>query len=240
MKIIFRLLLLLVPAALLSSCNLNNDIISRNVTQTVRPVPPFSMVDIRDGFQVDIVKGSPQRVIIELPEELQRYAYADVFNGELKISLDKSIDPRSVNIKRVQIFMPYLNSILASNGSEVYSPDAFNTSIFNIDVDNGAYVKANIFTDKLDAIATNDSDIEVQGEAGTLFVKEISNNSRLLAFRLQADNADLLLFGRSLAEVNTRYNLTVDAADQSTVRFIGYPTIYQKLSGGSVIIDSNR
>lgn len=240
MKNILRTILLLTLVASLHSCVIDNDIIPEDITSTTRPTPPFDGVDIRDGFKANISWGPRERVIVEVPDEIQRYVYTDVYNGELRVTLDKGINPGSVRVKQVYIELPYLNSILASNNAEVYSPNRFSTNIFNIDVTSGAYVKAQIDSDRLEAIATDASDIEVYGDAGTIFTKEISGNSQFLGFKLHANNADLFLLGQSLAEVYTTNNLKVEASGQSTVRFIGFPSIIHKLSGGSQIVDYNR
>jgi hypothetical protein len=232
-------LLLLVLPFVLSSC-LKESITPGNVTSENRITPTFSKVNVSDGFQVEIVRGSGYEVAVEAPEGFLRYIYTSVQpNGELSILLDDSINPSEVSHKRVLIAMPALTSIVASGGSEVYTTGIFSSSRFTIDADGGSFVETNIATDELNLWASGGSDVRVYGEASFLNAQEVSGASRVFGFRLLTDIANLALSGGSEVQITAINQLNVKASGASTVKFAGYPDITKDLTGGSQIIDSN-
>jgi Protein of unknown function (DUF2807). len=200
----------------------------------------FDKLKVEDGFQVEVMRGSPTEVVVEAPDGYQNYIHTEVNgSGELCIYLDKAIMPQDVKHKRVLITMPILGSITAWDGSEVYTTGIFNTSKFYIDADNGSYVETNIATNELSVIASAGSEVKPYGEAGTLYLNELSGNSKLYGFRLLTSQSYLKVSGGSEAQVTAVDMLNVTASEASIVKYAGHPNIAHTLTGGSLLIDAN-
>lgn len=239
MKIAFKVILLAF-VLIFTSC-IKEEFGPGDVTAVNRiGIGYFDKLKVEDGFQVEVVRGSHIEVVVEAPDGYQDNIHTDINGvGELCIFLDKAIMPQYVKHKRVLITMPLLRSITAWGGSEVYTTGIFNPSKFKIDADGGSYVETNIATDELSVIASTGSDVKPYGEAGILYVEELSGNSKLYGFRLLTSHSDLNLKGGSEAQVTAVNKLVVTASEASIVKYAGHPNIVHSLTGGSQLIDAN-
>ena len=78
------------------------------------------------------------------------------------------------------------------------------------------------------------SELVLNGRSG-LVIGEISGASQLYAFDFPVNEADLDLSGASRARVKVAKFLKVDASGASNVRYLGDPTVEQRLSGSSSV-----
>lgn len=239
MKVAFKIILFAF-VLIFTSC-IKEEIGPGDVTAVKRiGIGYFDKLKVEDGFQVEVVRGSHIEVVVEAPDGYQDNIHTDISGtGELCIYLDKAIMPQDVKHKRVLITMPVLSSITAWNGSEVYTTGIFNTPKFHIDADNGSYVETNIATDELNVIVSAGSEVKPFGEAGALYVDELSGASKLYGFRLLTSLSNLNLLGGSEAQVTAVDKLVVTASEASIVKFAGHPNIIHSLTGGSQLIDAN-
>ena len=206
---------------------------------TSRIVAPFAAVKASDGFLVDILRGNRQEVVVEAPEGFQDLIYTSVVEGELRIELDRSIDPRDLPRKRVFIVVPYLNSVTAHSGAAIYGVGIWDAPQFYVDVDGGSYAEVNVGTNLLNLWASGGSEVKLTGEVQQLYADEISGNSHVYAYRLLTGQATLNLSGSSYVETTCVGLLNVSASGGSTVKYLGYPQVIHSLTGGSQVIDAN-
>ncbi|WP_320053181.1 head GIN domain-containing protein [uncultured Acetobacteroides sp.] len=239
MKVAFKVILFAF-GLIITSC-VKEEVGPGDVTAVKRiGIGYFDKLKVEDGFQVEVVRGSHIEVVVEAPDGYQDNIHTDISGtGELNIYLDKAIMPQDVKHKRVLITMPVLSSITAWGGSEVYTTGIFNPTKFKIDADGGSYVETNIATDELKVVASAGSEVKPYGEAGSLYVDELSGNSKLYGFRLLTSLSDLNLLGGSEAQVTAVDKLVVTASDASIVKYAGHPNIVYSLTGGSLLIDAN-
>lgn len=78
------------------------------------------------------------------------------------------------------------------------------------------------------------SELILKGKSG-LVIGELSGSSQLYAFDFPVDEADLNLSGASRARLRVAKFLKVDASGASNLRYLGDPTVEQRLSGSSSV-----
>lgn len=89
--------------------------------------------------------------------------------------------------------------------------------------------------DRLSVNLSGSSELTLNGHGG-LTLGEISGASQLSAFDFPVDEVDFNLTGASRARVRVAKFLKVDASGASNVRYLGNPTIEQRLSGSSTVV----
>lgn len=235
MKTVFKIILL--SMVLFATSCVKEEIYPDDIVEEERlGLGNFDMIKAESGVQVDVFRGGRFSVFVEAPEELQRYIFTQVRNGELQIGTTRSIDLRDVHI---EVTLPRIYVATALDGAEILSKSIFDADTFKADADNGGHIVMGITTDELTVFASAQSDVELYGGTDALFVDELSGNSRLFAFDLKTNLSDLKLSGASEAQVTAARELRVVAIENSLVRFRGFPLVTQTLSGGSRVVNAN-
>lgn len=89
-------------------------------------------------------------------------------------------------------------------------------------------------TDRLSVNLSGASELTLNGRGG-LALGEISGASQFYGFEFPVDEIDFNLSGASRARVRVGNFLKVDASGASNLRYLGNPTIEQRLSGNSSV-----
>jgi hypothetical protein len=186
---------------------------SGRMATEVRELRDFSSVDVSSVFHVEITAQSEFHVEVEADDNLLQYIETEVRNGELHISLDKSV--KSKNPLRVRIGAPNIERIEASGASKVYLSDLKNS--------------------KLEIDTSGASKIEVSGETDQLIV-DVSGASHINAADLRSVNATVDASGASRVNVNVSGELRSEASGASNINYVGTPTnVIKKTSGASSV-----
>ena len=179
----------------------------------VRDVRDFESIDVSSVFQVEVVAQGDFHVEVEADDNLLQYVRTEVSNGELQISLDKSV--KASNPLRVRITAPNIERLEASGASKVNITDLKNSE-FVVD-------------------ASGASKIQVSGETAGLTV-DVSGASHVNAVDLNAVNATVDASGASKVNISVSGELRSEASGASNISYTGTPTnVYKKTSGASSI-----
>ena len=205
-----RSLLLLIPAAgaalALAGCAVHDD--GPRTSQT-RDVAAFTRLESRDGVDVRLHVGEPQRVRVHAGGKVIDDVRTEVRGGTLVVSFDR-------------------DSFL-DNGHVLV--DASVPELTRIDTSGSGDVAADgLRADALEVRSEGSADLALQGTAGRLTVSlEGSGDADLGA--LAARDARVALKGSGDVDVRADRHLDIDIEGSGDVRYHGNPELNQSIDG---------
>jgi RNA polymerase sigma factor (sigma-70 family) len=131
---------------------------SGNIVTKEIDVTGFTSVDVRSGFNVEIINGKKFRTAVTVDDNIFPYVAADKDGSKLSIGLEshnKSLEPTKL---KVEITMPSLEEVRASHGTQMVMRGFKSAKDF----------KAHVF---------HGSSLEGDFEAGKLLVLEVGHGS---------------------------------------------------------------
>ncbi len=120
-----RIVLLIIVFQGFISCGEDAPECFRRAGDTIRyeiPVEGFSSIYISEGIELVIQQGSETRVTVETGENIREYIYADVIDGELRLTNRNNCNwVRDYNITTVYVTTPQLEKIYSASQFAVRS-----------------------------------------------------------------------------------------------------------------------
>jgi hypothetical protein len=187
---------------------------SGNIIDREFDLQGFTVVNVGNGFHVEIVQGSEYRISVSIDDNMLDRLVVQKDGDKLKIDL-KPGSYSNLNLEAV-ITAPSLNGVELSGGSHGDVTGIDSSSEFSVTLSDG-------------------SEVVIVGSAGTLRV-DASDGSRLDLSRFEVDSAVVVLSDGSHGSVYADERLDVDMSDGSHLDYYGDPTLGRiDLSDGSTI-----
>lgn len=221
----------------LSSCN-EISVTPGNTVTTTRSAQGFSHLEVSDGFEVEITRGTAEALRVEAPEGFQPYIKTEVENGTLRIYLQEHVSSSGLSPEKVYLTVTNLEGVTASGGSRITSMDTLRSAAFSIAGSGSSVFTFPLQVSELNCEASGSSELNLSGAAEGI-ATNFSGSSRLHAFDLATTSATINGSGSSRFEVRVSSALAVSTSGGSETYYKGHPAITQSLSGGSRIIDAN-
>jgi hypothetical protein len=141
----FKILLIVVAVATLSSCNFDINLGQidgdGNVTTETRiEGESFDEIKAAAGIEVFLTEGTETKVVIEADNNLHEIISATIENGKLTIKTEENIG-RSKS-KKAYVTYTSLKGIYASSGSEISSTSVLKSETLDLDASSGSDIDA--------------------------------------------------------------------------------------------------
>lgn len=190
-------------------------------TNVVESLAAFDKLQVSDGVEVVVNRGENQQVSVSGDQSAVAELAIASAEGTLSISWPQ---PREVEILRVDVTMPSLAQVNASNGARVQALSGFDAAAMTIRANAGASVDG-LFNvaGAMDVAAEAGSRVALGGSATTLNA-DLVNGSQLLADQFATADATVSTIGGSSAVVNVSGTLNATATQGGSVRYVGTPT----------------
>ncbi|MFB9295799.1 head GIN domain-containing protein [Persicitalea jodogahamensis] len=235
---VLKIALVLVVVSSLQSCiyinTRDNDIPPRGVATRDLNLNNFDQLAMGSAYSIRVKKG--ENFSIKATGELNDLDDLDASvsrSGVLEIKY-RNTWRKSRDRMDIDIVMPSLRGVDFS-GASVSTIEGFENER-TLDYRLSGASKSTFIgsADRLGIDLSGASELTLNGRSG-LIIGEISGASQLYAFDFPVDEADLNLSGASRARVRVVKFLKVDASGASNVRYLGNPTVEQRLSGSSSV-----
>jgi phage shock protein PspC (stress-responsive transcriptional regulator) len=197
-------------------------------------VKDFSRVDISNGNNVNITEGKTFKVTAVGKLQGMENLSVNVKNGTLYIERDRHFKICIFcfgNTPQVNITMPKIENIKASNGSDV-TAIATSTGDLVVKLQNGSYAKLLINTKNFNLEESNASFALVSGTTTASTIK-LSNGSRIKAIDLFSTDTIITEQNGSTGEIFVGKTLNVKLQNGSYLLYKGEPVITEQISNGS-------
>nr|WP_321409182.1 head GIN domain-containing protein [uncultured Carboxylicivirga sp.] len=234
----FFVLALIASILTFSSCK--ESINPGDVSIETRNTADFTGIDIGYGFVAEITySADTYEVIVEAPENFQKYIYTRVVDGIMKLRVDNDVKLNNFTHRKIYIKTPLLETLVASGGSHCNSADKFSSSKFTSALSGGSQATVSIDCDDFISILSGGSILSInEGNTESLTITS-SGGSQFYGFDLDSKTCNIISSGGCDLEVNVSDNLNVTASGGSKIYYIGNPAITQNVSDGSELINYN-
>jgi hypothetical protein len=224
---------LLIIGLIIVSCNVIGEIGSGNVIRQDRKVGSFTGIEVSGAFDVKLIQGTANSVVVEADDNLLDLIKTEVRNNTLVIENKKPI----THSKSLKVFVTFteLKSVEMSGAVNIESQGKLTLPELSLEGSGASNSNLDLDVQHLNLDYSGGSKLKLTGSAKDVGV-DASGAVDILAFDLAAENYKLDISGAGKAEINVTKNLKVDISGAASVHYKGSPTnFYQDISGAGTV-----
>ncbi|MDC0515415.1 DUF2807 domain-containing protein [Flavobacteriaceae bacterium] len=197
---------------------------------------PFIGVKVYSGLEVNLIASEVNKAVVYGSQSDD--VILGMKNGvlQLKIALGSLSDSLST---RVDLYhSKLLNEITATQQAKITSQVPLVQTSLNLKSSTAAVMDFEIYTDRLDAVATNGGRIELEGTVSS-FNLNVNTGGSCEAEQLQTTQVQTKLIGGGYAYVTVSDLINAEVIAGSVLRVYGDPVkkVYQKKLGGKLYFE---
>lgn len=197
---------------------------------------PFIGVKVYSGLEVNLIASEVNKAVVYGSQSDD--VILGMKNGvlQLKIALGSLSDSLST---RVDLYhSKLLNEITATQQAKITSQVPLVQTSLNLKSSTAAVMDFEIYTDRLDAVATNGGRIELEGTVSS-FNLNVNTGGSCEAEQLQTTQVQTKLIGGGYAYVTVSDLINAEVIAGSVLRVYGDPIkkVYQKKLGGKLYFE---
>ncbi|RIV18468.1 DUF2807 domain-containing protein [Fibrisoma montanum] len=201
-------------------------------TQTYS-VSGFDRLDMGSAFRITVRPGTTFAVEARGNRSDVNDLVVAVRNGTLTAQYDNYRRNRRHDMF-ITITMPTLRAVSFSGASRSTISGFPNVNSLDINLTGASKADVAVTATRLTTSLSGASALTVNGSSGVL-IGDVSGASKLNAYDLLTDAAELEVSGASNAQIRVKEALTVTASGASKVRYRGTPRVNSKVSGASSV-----
>lgn len=202
------------------------------VVKDERNVSGFTMLSVGGAYDVILIQGNTEGVVVEAEENLMEYIKTEVSGGKLKIYNKEPLSPKED--MKVYVTFKDLTKIGISGACDLENEGTLSFNELEINSSGASDIELTLKLDELELDCSGASDIELIGSAKELEL-ELSGASEIEAFEFEVEECNLELSGAGHAEVYVTKELDVSVSGAGSCYYKGNPQVSQSVSGaGSV------
>ena len=191
----------------------------------------FTRVEVRSGFQVELVQSNSYSVSITAPEGLFKFIQVSKEGKTLKIDLTGY----GRGTKKAEITMPSLTGLTLGGGSHGNITGFKSANTLDIDLSGGSHLNGDIEAGDTGFSLSGGSHVTMSG-SGVDVTFNILGGSHANLGNFTVENANLTATGGSHATINVSGSLDAVVASGSHVSYTGEPSLgHTDVSGGSTL-----
>jgi hypothetical protein len=197
---------------------------------------PFIGVKVYSGLEVNLIASEVNKAVVYGSQSDD--VILGMKNGvlQLKIALGSLSDslPTRVDLYHSKL----LNEITATQQAKITSQVPLVQTSLNLKSSTAAVMDFEIYTDRLDAVATNGGRIELEGTVSS-FNLNVNTGGSCEAEQLQTTQVQTKLIGGGYAYVTVSDLINAEVIAGSVLRVYGDPVkkVYQKKLGGKLYFE---
>lgn len=197
---------------------------------------PFIGVKVYSGLEVNLIASEVNKAVVYGSQSDD--VILGMKNGvlQLKIALGSLSDSLSTRVDLY--YSKLLNEITATQQAKITSQVPLVQTSLNLKSSTAAVMDFEIYTDRLDAVATNGGRIELEGTVSS-FNLNVNTGGSCEAEQLQTTQVQTKLIGGGYAYVTVSDLINAEVIAGSVLRVYGDPVkkVYQKKLGGKLYFE---
>lgn len=204
-----------------------------HVVKQERDVSPFQAVRVGGSFEVSLIQGEKESLVIEADENLMEFISTKVDGHTLIVETEKNL--RDYDRLRLFITFRELKLIDLSGAVNLYGDNKLSFGDLILETSGATEVTLDLEASSLSIGSSGASHIILEGRCPDASL-ESSGASELKAEDLETEKFTLNISGAGEATVFVTNTLDVSVSGASHIRYKGSPeTIHQETSGASSI-----
>lgn len=205
----------------------DNDV---NRIEENRKVDNFDAISVGYGIDVHLHQSNKTSVSVKAKKEIMEHIITEVENGTLVIKVDNW--KRAKGKMEVTIYVPALQEISASGGSDVYGKGSWKMDNLEINLSGGSDFEMELTANKIKCNASGGSDIDLIGSADKIDIS-CSGGSDVEARKFKVKHCNVSASGGSDVEVHVTESIDASASGASDITYKGNPSQVKVHSSGS-------
>ena len=194
----------------------------------------FTAVTVGGGFEVEIRKGSTQKLKVEADDNIIDDIETRVEGGNLKIKLKDDFNLHNAHMK-IFITAPSITSIQSSASAEVAVIDDLSAEeTLRFKATSGSSIKATIDAPAAEADASSGAEINLGGRTRN-FNAEASSGASVNAGKLLSENTTAQTSSGATLDVHASVSLDAKASSGGSIKYRGAASVIKKESSGGNI-----
>jgi hypothetical protein len=194
----------------------------------------FTTIEVKDGFEVEIVRSDTYNVTIIADKELHNNLKVRHQDDTLKIYIDPPYS-HIISHKTARVAMPVLRQIDLSMNSRGTISGFHSSEDFIANLALGSSLSGDIEAENVIFDIASGSSLKLEGAADEMTLNGSGGSTAELS-EFELTSAKITLTSGSKTTVNVNESMEVDLSLGSTITYIGDPTITKiEISGGSVM-----
>lgn len=206
---------------------------SGNIKTENRDVSGFKIIHIGGSFNVELVPGNSEGVLLEADDNILPLILTKVSHETLSLELKGSVN----NYKTLKATINYkdMEKIRASGSVQIKQTEKSKHGTLFMELSGSSKIKMNIEAKVLAMESSGASEMELKGEAET-FNLDVSGAGEVKALKLETKESKVEISGAGNAELFVKEKLDVSISGAGSVKYKGNPAVVnQDVSGaGSV------
>jgi len=195
-----------------------------------RAVGSFDAVSVGYGIDLYLHQSDKTSVSVKAKKEIMENIITEVKNGKLVIKVNSW--KKAKGRMEVTIYVPELNEISASGGSDVYGKGNWEMDNIVINLSGGSDLEMELTANKVKCNASGGSDIDLIGRADKIAIS-CSGGSDVEAQRFVVKHCKVSASGGSDVEIHTTESIDASASGASDITYKGNPSQVKVHSSGS-------
>jgi hypothetical protein len=204
-----------------------------NVVKQERDVSPFRAIRIGGAFEVSLIQGEKESLVIEADENLMEFIRTEVDGHTLIVETEKNLR----NYDRLLLYITFreLEQIDVSGAVNLYGDNRLTFGDLTLETSGATEVTLDLEASSVSIGSSGASHLRLDGRC-TEARLESSGASELKAGDLETEKFTLNISGAGEAVVFVTNTLDVNVSGAAHVKYRGSPqTIHQETSGASSI-----
>jgi len=194
----------------------------------------FTILEIKDGFNVEIVHSTSFGIEITADDNILEYLEITQAENTLKIRL-KGGDNYITGPLKARISMPEMMGINLADGSDAGISGFNSSNTFSATLSDGSLLEGEIISGDIGFSLTDGSDVNLSGSGGDL-VARITDGSILTLENFPVNDADININNGGKAALDISGTLNTVLTNGSEIVYSGDPKMGEvNISGSSIL-----
>lgn len=207
---------------------------SGEIVSREKSVDNFTELDVSGGFEVEIKKGTSQKLRVEADDNIIDDIETRVEAGQLKIKLRDGFNLHDAHMK-IFITAPSITSIKSSASAQVTTIDDLSEQeTIRLKASSGSSIKAGINAPAITADASSGAQINLSGRTKN-FSAEGSSGASVDADNLLSENTIVQTSSGATLDVHASVSLNAKASSGGSINYRGAASVIKKESSGGNI-----
>lgn len=203
-----------------------------------KTVASFTNITVSGGFEVEIRKGTTQKVTVEADDNIIDDIETLVAGGQLKIKLRNEYNLHEAHMK-ILIIAPSIKSINSAASADVEAFDVLmSDETMQFKASSGSSIKATIDAPAAEADASSGAEIDLGGRTRN-FNAKASSGASVHADKLLSENTTAQTSSGATLDVHASVSLDAKASSGGSVNYRGAASVIKKESSGGNINKGN-
>ncbi len=201
-----------------------------HVVKQERDVSPFRAIRIGGSFEVSLIQGDRESLVVEADENLMEFITAEVSGHTLIVSSEKNLR----NYDRLRLFITFreLDLIDVSGAVNLYGDEKLTLDDLALEASGASEVNLDLEASSLSVESSGASHISLAGRCREASL-ESSGASGLKAADLETEKFTLSISGAGEASVFVTNTLDVNVSGASHIKYKGNPPNIKKATSGA-------